>query len=269
MNKKFFSIALAIFLVGGLTSCNRAKKADKMAEVLTFETAKFDTTVNLVKNLENSPKSVININLIYAIGPNASQINEEILKSGILPEEDLKRGEKKTVPRAIEIFTKNYVKNYKQDFGDIFKEDPESQSCNQEFKVTSEISYGKDSIINYRAIQYSECGGAHGNTSTFVMNFDRNTGKIITKNDFFKDGSNEKLVEIITNKILNQFNATDLDDLVAKEGIFEMEDPYVPNLFTIGNDGVTFIFTEEEVGSYSVGEIKVNIPFSEIADLIK
>ena len=31
-------------------------------------------------------------------------------RGGILPEEELKRGAKKTIPRAVEIFARNYIK---------------------------------------------------------------------------------------------------------------------------------------------------------------
>ena len=267
MNKKLFVLAAAV-LLGVSVSCNRAKKADKMAETLTFQSAKFDTIVNLVKDDANSPKSTINIDLIYATGPNASQINEEILKSGILPAEDLKRGEKKTVPRALEIFVKNYVKGYKEDCLKAYKEDPEGV-YEYEFKVTSQISYGRDSVINYYATQEAYSGGAHGNTATFVMNFDKNTGHIITKNDIFKDGTDEKLLNIIVDKVCKHFNATDIDDLAEKEGVFDMDEPFIPTLFTLGTNDITFIYLEGEVGPYSASEIRAVIPFSEIKDLMK
>ena len=267
MNRKILVIAAAALLSVSV-SCNRAKKADKMAETLTFQSAKFDTIVNLVKDDANSPKSTINIDLIYAIGPNASQINEEILKSGILPAEDLKRGEKKTVPRALEIFVKNYVKGYKDDCLKAYKEDPDGV-YEYEFKVTSKISYGRDSVINYRATQEAFCGGAHGNTSTFVMNFDKNTGHIVTKDDIFKPGSDEKLLTIILDKVSKHFNVANLDELAEKEGVFEMDEPFVPTLFTLGTNDITFIYLEGEVGPYSASEIEAVIPFSEIKDLMK
>ncbi|MBR4215503.1 MAG: DUF3298 domain-containing protein [Bacteroidales bacterium] len=266
MNRKLLVIAVAALLSVSV-SCNRAKKADKMAETLTFQSAKFDTIVNLVKGDPNSPKSTINIDLIYAIGPNASQINEEILKSGILPSEDLKRGEKKTVPRALEIFVKNYVKGYKEDCLKAYKEDPEGV-YEYEFKVESQISYGRDSIINYRASQYDFSGGAHGENSTFVMNFDKNTGRIITKKDVFKPESEDKVAELVMAQICKKYDAADLDELFEKESI-DIEKPFIPDLFTLGTSGITFIFLEAELGPHSAGEIQVTVPYEDLKGMIQ
>ena len=266
MNKKLILLAAAA-LLGVSVSCNRAKKADKMAETLTFQSAKFDTIVNLVKDDANSPKSTINIDLIYATGPNASQINEEILKSGILPAEDLKRGEKKTVPRALEIFVKNYVKGYKEDCLKAYKEDPEGV-YEYEFKVTSQISYGRDSVINYRATQEAFSGGAHGNTATFVMNFDKNTGHIINISDIFTPEGETKAAELVMAQICKKFGAADLDELFEKEGI-DIEKPYLPNLFTLGTNGITFIFLEEDLGSHPAGEIQLELPYEDLKGMMK
>lgn len=265
MTKKILTIA-AVLSIALFGACNRAKKADKMAETLTFQSAKFDTIVHLVKGNADSPKSTINIDLIYAIGPNASQINEEILKSGILPSEDLKRGEKKTVPRALEIFVKNYVKGYKEDCLKAYKEDPEGV-FEYEFKVTSQFSYGRDSIINYRASQYNFSGGAHGLNSTFVMNFDKNTGRIINKSDIFTPEGEAQAAELVMAQICKKFGAADLDELFEKEGI-DIEKPYLPNLFTLGTKGITFIFLEEDLGSHTAGEIQIELPYEDLKGMI-
>ena len=54
MTKKILTIA-AVLSIAFFGACNRAKKADKMAETLTFQSAKFDTIVPLVMDNPDSP----------------------------------------------------------------------------------------------------------------------------------------------------------------------------------------------------------------------
>ena len=266
--KKFF-IILAVALSGfSYLGCNNAKKADKQSETLIFGCVNFDTVANLTKDA-NSPKCSISIKLHYAMGPNASIINDSILNSGILPEEELKRGAKKTVPRAVEIFTKNYVKKYKGLAKENLKSnDPEIGALEQEFSLESSFDYGKDSIINYLAHSYSYSGGANGLSVSVAMNFDPKTGKMLKIKDIMTNGAEDKITECIVNKMYKKYDVENLDGL-KDNGFFDIFEPYVPENFVYGKDSITFIYEADEIGPVSYGQIKTTFAYGELEGLIK
>ncbi|MBQ3658241.1 MAG: DUF4163 domain-containing protein [Bacteroidales bacterium] len=260
-------ISLFLVLTAALIfSCNRSKKADKQSETLIFDCAEFDTTAFL--STENdSPKCEIKIRLFYAKGPNAHLINDSVLNSGILPEEELKRGAKKTVPRAVEIFARNYIKAYKKEFKQAQKDDPEAIISEQEFTLNSSYGYGKDSIINYQADSYSFSGGAHGMTYSIALNFDPKTGRLLTIKDILKSGSEDALCEKIVANIAKQYNVSGLDGL-KDNGIFDMFDPYIPENYVFGKDTLTLIYEADEIGPHSYGQIKAKFAYKDIAELL-
>lgn len=265
--KKFLtalSIAIATFL---FIACNNSKKANKMSDTLVFDCVNFDTIAQLT-NDANSPKCTIKIKLFYAMGPNASLINDSILNSGILPEEELKRGAKKTIPRAVEIFSKNYIKAYKKNAKQLEKNDPENMIMEQEFNLTSSYAFGKDSLINYEAESYAYSGGAHAMTFSIAVNFDPQTGKLVSIKDIMTANAEEKIIECIVNNICKQYNVSNLDGL-KDNGIFDMFDPYIPDNYIIGKDTLTFVYEADEIGPHSYGQIRAKFAYSELEGLIK
>ena len=260
------TLPLFFIIITVLFACNRAKKADKESDTLVFDCVVFDTTAALSPESE-SPKCEIRISLFYAKGPNAHLINDSILRSGLLPEEELKRGVKKTVPKAVEIFARNYIKKYKKNFKQLSKDAPANITAEQEFVLKSSYGYGKDSIINYQADTYSFSGGAHAMTFSVSMNFDPKTGKLVSIKDVIKPQCEEKICTKIAADIARQYGVSDLDGL-KDNGIFDMYDPYIPENYVIGKDSLTFIFEADEIGPHSYGQITAKIAYKDIQDLL-
>jgi hypothetical protein len=260
----FFTLFILIFLA---ISCSRAKKADKMSDTLIFDCAEFDTVAMLSQDSDTG-KCTIKIRLYYAKGPNAHLINDSVLNSGILPEEELKRGAKKTVDKAVKIFARNYIKAYKKNFKDASKNDPEFILTEQEFELNSSFVYGKDSIINYQAESYSFSGGAHPMTNSFTVNFNPKTGKTVSIKELLTSGGEEKLCEKIVANIAKQYNVSGLDGL-KDNGIFDMFEPYIPENYIIGKDSLIFIYEADEIGPHSYGRIKAGFSYKELEGIIK
>ncbi|MBR6278651.1 MAG: DUF3298 domain-containing protein [Bacteroidales bacterium] len=260
---RFLTLLLTILATTLLLSCNRSKKADKQSDKLVFDCAEFDTSAQVGEN-----NCTIKIRLFYAKGPNAHLINDSILASGILPEEELRRGAKKTVPKAVEIFSRNYIKAYKKNVKQASKEDPEFMANEQEFVLESGYGYGKDSIINYHADSYSYSGGAHAMTNSFTVNFNPKTGGLVKLTDIILKEKTDELCEIIVKNIAGQYNVSNLDGL-KDNGIFDMFDPYIPENYVIGKDTLTFIYEADEIGPHSYGQIVAKIPYNEIKHIIK
>ncbi len=257
----------AIFFALCLAACNRGKKADKQAESLVFDRVEVDT-VAAFGNDAGGPKCRIVIHLDYAKGPNAHVINDTILKSGIFLDDELKRGEKKTVPKAVDIVVKNHFKAFRQECKEIQKQGGE-MAAECYYSVESSHGYGRDSIINYQAVCESYMGGAHGWHNIFALNFDPKTGALIRVSDFIKKGAEDRLSDMIAAKIAAEHGCKSVDDLRDREGIFGVFDPYVPDNFVIGKDSVEFIYQCEEIGPYAVGGITTKFSYNDLNGCLK
>ncbi len=270
MRKLFSSIIVAVATLLCI-SCQNSKKADKQADVLTFDCEKFDTVAYYNAKDTTSPKCQISISLHHAKGPNAHIINDSILKCGIFLDEELRRGEHKTVPKAIKIVVKNHIKDFKKDVKEIIKDgqgDLEAMShCY--FGVESSYSTGLDSIINYCVSYAAYLGGAHGSQNSFYLNFDPKTGRMFKVSDIAANGMEDALAQRIALRIAKDHGCASVEELTDREGIFDIFEPYVPENFVMGRDSITFVYQCEEIGPYAVGEIKAAFAYGELQGLIK
>lgn len=268
MTNKFSLLYVAIVMMISV-ACNNAKKADRQSDCLVFDCVKLDTIASYSKDA-GSPKCSIDINLFYAKGPNAHIINDKILKSGIFLVDELKRGEKKTVPKAVDIVVKNHIKSFKNTCKGFMEDNIDLEALSAcYFNVTSQYSYGRDSIINYVAGYQSYMGGAHGWYNSFALNFDPKTGKLLQLSDILVPGSDSKLTDMIVAQIAKDNGYSTLDELRDNEGVFGILDPYIPENFVLDTDSVMFFYQCEEIGPYAVGEIATKFSYNDLQGIIQ
>lgn len=116
-------------------------------------------------------------------------------------------------------------------------------------------------ILSYTAVKYTYTGGAHGMTSEVALNFDRKTGDLITEENFFKDGYVPALTKLLTRHLPEA-----LDSPADTAALFLKE--IEPNgNFSITDSGITYIFNQYEIAPYSMGIIRISIPWEEIEGL--
>lgn len=162
------------------------------------------------------------------------------------------------------------VKAYKEDLVEEYRaenlpmteiEELESSSLSWAEYIHGEFTYVGEDMISYLATRYSYSGGAHGMTSEVACNFDRKTGESILEEGFFKDGYVEKLTGLLTAHLPESLESpADTSMLFLKE--------IEPNgNFSIGSDGITYIYNQYEIAPYSMGIIRISIPWEELEDV--
>lgn len=118
-----------------------------------------------------------------------------------------------------------------------------------------------DDIVSYTVTKYVYSGGAHGMTSETACNFDRKSGEIITEEDFFNDGYAGSLTGLLSARL-----AESLEEPADTSMLFLKE--IEPNgNFSIGSDGITYIYNQYEIAPYAMGIIRITIPWEEIEGL--
>lgn len=172
-----------------------------------------------------------------------------------------------TLTDAIDSFCENYSRQYKKDLSTLYQSDMENGInaawYDYKFHLFSTHKKGHDDCLCYliRKVRYE--GGAHEYEDIICLNFDTNTGELITLEDRYRPTLYSRLPSILLHKTLEQFNCQSLQELHEKN-ILRLTEMYIPNNYELGEDGITFIFNAGEIAPHESGAIRLTVPYAEI-----
>lgn len=266
----YSNLSIATLMAAALLSCQGTggKQQAYQEDGIQFDSVVVDTTAALNANA-NAPKCQLHISMQTAKGSRSANINAAILKSGILTPDYLAlMNEKMTIKQAVDTFVACYIKDYKNNYDDIYRQEPTSNALNVSYNLSTRTSKGKGNVIVYTASVYQYEGGDHGVRLTVVKNINPETGKVITLNDVFVPGYQRPLADLITGKLEEDKDCDNIDRLRQK-GFFVGITPYPSDNFIYGSDGITFIYCTNEIASNAEGEIHVKLSYSEMEKILK
>ncbi|MBP7357724.1 MAG: DUF3298 domain-containing protein [Prevotella sp.] len=265
MKKVLFGTLILSLSIASLT-LNSCIKKTKEGKDITFENIKVNKSTN-IETGPNSPQCKVNIQLLYAT--NADGIIGKRINSAII--DKLFAMQKLSAQNAVDSFTNKYLDDYKTNYGPFYKEDksnPEKKKTYQFFyNLSSETNKGKNGIVVYLIKENFYEGGAHGITQTIVINFDKNTGKVINISDVFVPGYENALNGLLLDALLKKTDTKNVDELKSK-GYLVSEDIYAPENFIIGDDAITFIYNPYEIAPYSIGKIEIKLEYSDLSKIL-
>lgn len=135
-------------------------------------------------------------------------------------------------------------------------------------EISSEVESGYKKYISYVLYFYEFEGGAHPSSWTKVLNFDATDGKEIVLDDIMKEGYTDILIPLIEAGIARYFEVETMADVIENAFLFQ-EDIYVPQNFILSKDKITFIYNRYEIAPYAAGEITVEIPYTDIEEILR
>lgn len=168
-----------------------------------------------------------------------------------------------TPAEAVESYKQKTVSEYKELNMPLLEESEGMPTASLSW---DDYTYGKftgshGKIISYSVTRYVYTGGAHGMTAESALNFNRQTGALLSEDDFFKEGYQDRLRTLLSDHL-----AESLDEPADTSMLFTRE--IGPNgNFRISDDGVTYIYNQYEIAPYAMGVISVTIPWNELEGL--
>lgn len=254
-------LAFTAFAAIAFAACTTTPKQEN----LSFDTATVEKTFKLDEKNANSPKTEIKMNVVFAKGDDA---RAKLINNAI--EEQLFMLKNLSMQQAIDSFANTRGNEYINDFTELYKEVKNEEDkgawyqCHYELKTRTEQK--ADTIVNYIAEQDTYDGGAHGLFIKSVINFSTNSGKQITLKDVLLPGYENKLNEILLDKLIKQTESKDINDLKEKGYLFNMD--MAPSQFYIINDeGITFIYNQYEIAPYAVGLTELSLSWDELKEV--
>ena len=270
MKKLVFSAFALLTATIMATSCGGGTTKNGSADdSLTFDSVKVDSTLSLTEDTAG-PRCHVSLCLTFAQGKNAELINDSIIRSGILsPDYFSLTGQKLSPKEAADSFVTRYLAEYKKEYGEIYKATGSNgASFNCEYIVKTHVIDDNEKYYTYIADVYMYGGGAHGSSIVIARNIDAATGKIVSLKDILVPGYEQGLNDLIVKTLCEKYEVADLKGLNEKT-IFAGIDVYAPDNFIIEKDGITFIYSPDEIASHAEGEIRATISNDELKDLLK
>lgn len=260
INIKYLPILCVSAIMICIMSCK--EKNISFFNVDTFEISKNE---HLTEDV-NSPKCAVDLFISYIQGNNslANKINK-VIEEKLFGITDIE------LRQAADSFVSQCLTDYKSGLSKFYAEDRNDPTklswYNYWYKINTDVQQEKSDILTYIIQREYFEGGAHSIKTIQVINFDKATGNVININNVFAAGSENKLIDILLDKLKGQVGVNSINDLRQK-GYLLSSDIYIPENFVIGEDDITFIYNVYELAPYENGIIKIKIPYDEIKNVL-
>lgn len=159
---------------------------------------------------------------------------------------------------------------YAEDFADEYRaenlpmtsiEGLEDSSLDWAEYIEGRFVYVSEDVISYLADRYVYSGGAHGMSAESAYNFDRRTGTDIIEDTFFREGYVPELTRLLTARLPESLESP------ADTAMMFIREIGPNGNFSITESGITYIYNQYEIAPYSMGIIRISIPWEELDGL--
>ena len=184
------------------------------------------------------------------------------------------------VPQAaLDSFKNVYLRNYRIEVGELYQADLDKSASResmpewygQTYSLVTFVEEGREGMVmNATANSFVDMGGAHPNQWGQWLNFDANTGKLLTKEEVFKAEAMADITRMLLDKLialqaeLNPEEQVQTVEDLNRIGFLQLTPMYIPDNFLLAKDKVMFLFNRYDIAPYSAGEIVLEVPYEEI-----
>ncbi|MDR0536608.1 MAG: RsiV family protein [Tannerellaceae bacterium] len=280
---KYVSLAFFLYIILSLFSCN-PKEAQTSESGIRFDSIKIHHTPHYL-NDPSKPSFNVRIDFIYPVaGLDAERIKaiQKIFVRNIPGEEGLSN---LTPLEAANTLASRDSASFKDEGDEILKAMMEQEKHNEHeddkeidlalsvlsnihLTLRNDILFNNNNIISCQWNRETYYGGAHCSRTYKFFNINLVTSTQLTEKDIFIDDYQSTLTRIIISKLMKQSNVKDASALEEEACYFSIEEITPNNNFSIGKDGLTFIYNEYEIACYAAGVIKVFIPYTELREIL-
>jgi hypothetical protein len=158
---------------------------------------------------------------------------------------------------------KKFFEGYHDQYKDVKNEElKESASYSMDESSEVLIAYQSLQLLSFAIHSYSYTGGAHGNHGTYYASFAVPFNKRLTVNDILTAEGTNLLQSLLEKNFRKKFGLKPGDSLTEAE-LFDNKIEFNSNFYVTGK-GMGFSYDPYEIGPYSMGEIEIFIPFTEL-----
>ncbi|MFA7419500.1 MAG: DUF3298 domain-containing protein [Melioribacteraceae bacterium] len=166
--------------------------------------------------------------------------------------------------KTLEELAQSLINDYKKQK----KEFPDFPS-GYELERIVEVFYINDKLVCVKFNEYSFLGGAHPNSVMLYTNIELQTGRTIKLDELFIAGYKDELNKI-AEKHFRKERELKPEENLENAGFWFKENKFSVNEnFAITKSGLSFFFNDYEITSHAAGPTFIEIPFTELASIVK
>lgn len=143
---------------------------------------------------------------------------------------------------------------------------PDAASNQWFIETYSDTTFHNQKLLSVQFTEATYLGGAHPNTFTNFLNFEKSTGKTLGFDDIIKDKT--AFLKISESAFRKNQELGVEDDLEEAGYFFEKGIFALPYNFTFNQEGIYLFFNPYEAGAYAFGPIAFTIPYEEVKDVL-
>ena len=132
-------------------------------------------------------------------------------------------------------------------------------------EVNIEVLLNTPNLLSLSLFESNYTGGAHPNSVIHFLNFDLQTGRQILLKDLVLEGKIEQLAPLAERRFRE---AAQQKGISPEEYSFPNERFYLPENFSIGLQGLRFVYNPYEIGPYALGPLEFELPYSDFVPMI-
>lgn len=272
MKKQYVSLLAIILSVSGfLFSCH--DKMNKNTGALQFDSIQVNKTAHLFNDTAKPACNII-INFAYPIKSSDDMLKDSLntyFISACFGDKYI--GEKPE--EVVKQYTENYISEYRRDLEPMYTEDEKDKEDESSIGawysyykgIESHVQlYDKDLLV-YR-IDYNEyTGGAHGIYMATYLNMDLTLMRPLRLDDIFVGDYKDALTDLIWNQLMAD-NKVTTHEALEDMGYASTGDIAPTENFYLSKEGITFYYNVYDITPYSMGPVKVTIPFAMMEHLL-
>ena len=179
---------------------------------------------------------------------------------------------------AVDSFKNDYLRTFREETGGLYQTDLDKHGAdsnipqwyNQTYSLVTFVEEGQAGTVIASANYFVDMGGAHPNQWSRWMNFDFETGQLLTPEVVFLPSAKEDIERMLFDKLLLHVGGqypdetlSTLDDLQQK-GYLQLTNIYIPDNFLLRKEGISFLYNRYDIAPYAAGEIVIDVPYGEI-----
>lgn len=187
-------------------------------------------------------------------------------------------GDSIVLPEAFHRFAKNVLDQYGEDVDEVeYDKDEHVVVYKYNSKTSIKPVYNKNGIISFCKEEVTRKNDKVTMNSHTFINISLNSMSVIELANLFPEESIGDVSDLLKRRLLQQLDAKDETDLIDM-GYFNLDNLVANNNFSIGDEGITWIFGIYDIACYSVGETMITLNYemlkpymienNEIADII-
>ncbi len=252
MNYKLISFLISLFVVA---ACNPSGSGQNSGE---GELKIKEYTYKQSEEMTPYLKAEVDYFQISGDNKLAKSINKLILSAY--------EGKMKSVPENPNELVEKYFGEQMLDIKGMVQDVGETELLPYEYIYSAKPVLNNGRVFSFQQSFYTYTGGAHGMSGELYYNYDVATEKEISLLSLFTPEELKKLNSYGEQLFRKQQKIPEGQDY-ADAGYFFDDGFYLPNNVLMTEKGLQFYYAPYEVGPYSLGDIKLFIPYTKLADL--